>query len=159
MANPHRLALFTAALRSGRFAQGKGKLTRNPGTPDERHCCLGVACVVAMENGLQLSYLDAVDGLRYYLRDLWDGEGGEPDEGDYGNDTVLPQIVAKWYGFGEYELDPDIQVTYRTPDGTMIEDRLGATTANDGLGFTFAQIADAFDNTFLDTFPDGPLEP
>lgn len=40
---------WVAALRSGRFVQGRGSLEY-----DGRLCCLGVACWVAQENGVKL---------------------------------------------------------------------------------------------------------
>jgi hypothetical protein len=49
-----RRKLVSAALRSGRFKQGGGQLHAKNSDGTWRHCCLGVMCIVAMENGLSL---------------------------------------------------------------------------------------------------------
>lgn len=149
MINQDHLALFLAALRSDRFKQGTGHLTQNPGTPEEENCCLGVGCIVGMENGLKLEHWDG-DGLRYYLAD-----GTEPDADgtfsteDFHNAEALPQLAYEWYGFPD--ADPDILIplddngNYNT-NGTM--ERVTASTANDDKGLTFAEIADGFERTY-----------
>jgi hypothetical protein len=140
MANTERVQLFTAALRSGRFTQGTGRLTDLPGTDDERHCCLGVACIIAMENGLELNYDDS-SGQRLYLRDGSDADPSRED--DYNNGEVLSRAVSEWYGF--VGSDPELRAQV---DGHMRR-YWPATTLNDEQCFTFDQIADAFDNTFV----------
>lgn len=43
------------ALRSGRYRQGEGKLTRHAAIPesdDAHHCCLGVLCALAVDAGI-----------------------------------------------------------------------------------------------------------
>lgn len=150
MINQDHLALFTAGLRSGRFKQGTGYLTQNPGTDAEENCCLGVGCIVAMENGLALHYQDQGD-LRYYV-----GDHVEPDydgtmaEAAFHNAESLPQLAYEWYGFPD--CDPDILIPlddsgkYDPDNGTM--ERVTASTANDDHGLTFAEIADAFERTY-----------
>lgn len=153
MANPERVALLTAALRSGRFQQGIGKLSQDVGTSNEQHCCLGVACIIAMENGLHLDYLDHVNGTRYYLYDNWNEDQEIMAERDYANETVLPELVRAWYGF------PDTNPLLKLRPGSVDY----AAEANDG-GASFAVIADAFDNTYVHAAevpeePHGVLEP
>ena len=163
MINPDRLSLLTAALRSDRFQQGHGHLTINPGLPTEKNCCLGVACIVAMENGLQLDYVDL--DTRMYLDDEGHTCGTDGDDlticGCYTNDTVLPRAVVDWYGFPDE--DPDMIAPMRDGDGGTYEARHSASSYNDDLGFDFAGIADAFDSNFTNTAemedPSGRLEP
>jgi hypothetical protein len=123
--NKERVALLVAALRSGRFAQGRGALKRL-----NRYCCLGVACVVAAENGLQLRAENFVNAVKF----------GDPD--DFVADaswSLLPNTVRAWYGF---VLDDPILTG---EDGR----NKGAAVWNDDYARDFAWIADAFERTFL----------
>lgn len=47
--NPEAKELWLAALRSGKYEQGKYYLLQN-----RKYCCLGVLCDVARENGVEL---------------------------------------------------------------------------------------------------------
>lgn len=162
MANAARVSLLTAALRSDRFQQGTGYLTLEPGQPTEQNCCLGVACTVAMENGLHLDYVDG--DTRLFLDDEGHTCGTEGDNLNicacYSNDTVLPHAVVQWYGFDAD--DPDMDVTVDDSAGPY-EARLSAATLNDDKAYNFAQIADAFDTNFVHLAepedPEGLLEP
>lgn len=59
--------LWTAALRSGKYKQGHGVLTRRLINGKEEDCCLGVLCKVLMENGLiQLRIEVDGDGRVHY---------------------------------------------------------------------------------------------
>jgi len=75
---------WVAALRSGEYEQGFGVLTDLHSTSlvrRFRHCCLGVACELALEAGVPLEVEDA-NGVRYY------------DD----NVTFLPSSVQAWLG-------------------------------------------------------------
>lgn len=86
-----RLALGTAALRSGEYPQGRGCLRNSDG-----YCCLGVLTEVAIANGLQgVSVSQGRVGWNYN-----------------GESALLLQAVADWYG-----LDSD-DPALRAPDGT-----------------------------------------
>jgi hypothetical protein len=139
--NQDHLKLFLDALRSGRFRQAAGSLTEYAGTNKEAHCCLGVATVVAMENGLELRYEDQ-GMLRYYPS----GESDiDPDR--LVNCTVLPYAVQQWYGWPC--ANPLIQV--QILNGETGEPKLakyGASIANDELHCDFATIADGFERTY-----------
>ena len=85
MLNPNAQK-WVAALRSGKYKQGKGKLCDSTGN----HCCLGIACRVYEEEigGLKITSLGAsmdFDGCYFWL----------------------PSKVQKWLGlrtdFGEYD--------------------------------------------------------
>lgn len=71
---------WVEALRSGKYNKTK-KVLRN----QEGYCCLGVACEVAIENGLDL-LVDSRD-ITYY-----DGIG-----------TVLPTKVKKWLKLNSHD--------------------------------------------------------
>jgi hypothetical protein len=116
--NKRNMRLWVAALRSGTFIQGQGMLKF--GTLDGifKYCCLGVACEVAMADGLELRVTR--DGLRY----SFDDQG-----------SVLPIEVALWLGVHE---NPALSENSASPDGVN-----RAVLANDTLGWSFDQIADA----------------
>jgi hypothetical protein len=113
--NKERLALWTDALRSDKYEQTTSKLKDPDG-----YCCLGVACEVAVANGLD-----------------FDLEVAYAPE----NNLNLPRAVALWYGFGEHDNDPKIGVN---SEG----DILYATHVNDDLLWGFPDIADAIDKEY-----------
>lgn len=86
-----RLALGTAALRSGEYPQDRGCLRSRSG-----YCCLGVLTEVAIANGLK--GISVNPGSR-----VWSYNG---------ESALLLQAVADWYG-----LDSD-DPALRAPDGT-----------------------------------------
>ena len=104
------------ALRSGEFKQTKYSLSN--GT---EHCCLGVACEVAIKNGLNLTkQTNYRDSLTAY------------DE----NTNYLPPPVANWLGFSSVR-------------GAYLDNR-GANQwlsyDNDFNGKTFEEIADIIES-------------
>lgn len=133
MANKERVQLLVDALRSGEYTQTTGELER-----DGRNCCLGVACRVAIKNGLDVA-VNILDGeVRY------DGNGAQ-----------LPNSVKAWYDFEGS--DPYIQVS---PDDVDEENKdfartpVYATTANDDFDLDFNKIADAFERTYINADPE-----
>lgn len=129
--NKERVQLLVDALRSGEFKQGYGSLREIDGA-DDRYCCLGVACLVAQRNGLDVEERHkGNDG--YYFGTAYEFDNG----GD--EDLTLPCSVRKWYGFGIS--NPALL--------TSSDEFESATMVNDDLQFDFNQIADAFERTFL----------
>jgi hypothetical protein len=130
--NRERVQLLVDALRSGRFQQGTGRLAKAG-----RYCCLGVACVVAQENGLALTTQADEDGdVNFGL-----GEVDSPNwiaDSDYSH---LPSSVQRWYGFDEN--DPTLNGD--DDDGAATN----ASSWNDDYDRDFEWIADAFERTFL----------
>lgn len=123
--NKERIQLVVDALRSREFRQGKGQLRTVDGT-DVRHCCLGVATVVALRHGLDPGEIQReVEGT------------GFPTWGHFGS---LPESVAAWYGLKEQNpilIDP-------------VDSRLhNAAALNDQWGRSFDEIATAFERTYL----------
>src|SRR6185437_10576766 len=81
--------LWIEALRSGKYKQGEQALHR---VEDDTHkfCCLGVACEVAVKNGVEIS---VESDLYVYMYDK--------------NAAILPKIVMSYYGLssktGDYK--------------------------------------------------------
>lgn len=67
--------LWTDALRSGDYEQGKGTLREN-----DKYCCLGVLCEVAIKDGVDLPFSKGAKGIYTY--------------GDH--QIELPLEVAEW---------------------------------------------------------------
>lgn len=123
---------WTAKLRSGDIAQGKGKLRQAGGddTPDA-YCCLGVACEVYREE-VGGEWTDEAK-YPYFVP----GDGSRARWGD------LPRGVARWFGFNDVDdADPLVVAEYDGYTG-----RRPLSVLNDG-GFTFTQIADLIDTQF-----------
>lgn len=87
--NPDKKLLWTDALRSDRFKQGIGRLTGITEQGEDKDCCLGVLCKVAVENGVVVE----VDRTGPYV--------------SYGGSySALPFAVMDWAGLDSD--DPDL---------------------------------------------------
>jgi hypothetical protein len=133
----HRAA-FLAALRSGEYTQGYGTLTIVERDGSERHCCLGVACTVAVKAGAiqrlrVVEYGDdgsVVGNVRY----------GLDDNSYYGYDTeLLPRPMQGWLGI--HRANP-----------TLVPG-MDAAHLNDDAKLTFPQMADLFEYFFANVAP------
>lgn len=131
--NKDKLKLWIDALRSGEYTQGQGNLAGKDGEV-VKYCCLGVACEVAIKDGLDLEFCwgrPAVDE---------DREPVEEDRKFYDTeDLVLPPAVQDWLGI---------------PGNTTVEVMLNGIEEsvidlNDNMDRDFGQIADALEWTFL----------
>lgn len=133
MANKENIRKWVTALRSGEYEQGREALRNG-----DKFCCLGVACDVALEDGLALRHGE--DDAAGHLYD--------------DNPSFLPSAVMDWLG-----LDPDSTgtaahaydnniVLAETPLGFGVR-RVFATEANDELEWDFNQIADAIETRYL----------
>jgi hypothetical protein len=113
---------WVEALRSGDYSQTTGQLHVTVDSED-RYCCLGVACKLAVEGGVMVSTdQHTQDGVITHTYDQ--------------NASLLPTSVIKWLGLKECD------GTYLKDDGdfssTLAED-------NDEHDFTFEQIADVIE--------------
>jgi hypothetical protein len=112
--NPDIKAEWLAALRSGKYTQGRSRL-RTQFDNTESFCCLGVLCDVAAKDGPG----QWAKGGSYYLTD-----------GSH-SDTSLPLGVSKWAGLND-DNDPVVG-----PGGGMC-----LSSLNDENRLSFADIAD-----------------
>lgn len=124
--NKENMQLWVSALRSGEFLQGKNLLASQDRHGNIRHCCLGVACVVAMRNGVNVIVeVSPTTGIVSY-----DGE-----------ETELPLSVANFFGLTL--VNPLISDPNDDDDiGTE------ATLANDNLSRTFEHIATGIEDYY-----------
>ena len=74
MVNKARIRMWVKALRSGKYKKG----TKALHYPEDKYCCLGVACDVYLKRG-------------HRLRADWGGHGH------------LPLEVKYWYGLEDYD--------------------------------------------------------
>jgi hypothetical protein len=136
--NQERLALGLAALRSGEYLQGLGRLKRvTEGAV--RYCCLGVLTEVAIANGCENIRHDQNWPQDYEQNtaacDCPECQGAgrwlQAGAGD------MCKAVRDWYGFesGNPRLGHDGEFT--------------AIGANDTLGWDFTQIAQAFEDSYM----------
>lgn len=152
-----RVQLLVDALEGDRFLQGSGHLAyreflpkANASTDDAycgrmRHCCLGVACEIAIEHGLDVHRVS---------RKHWD-ERIEVLEYN-GNAAFLPESVQQWYGFSDP--NPAVAVTViLSNDGLFGQTEMVQLSAlNDGDSalvegrMLFPQIAAALRETYLE---------
>lgn len=131
--NTENMQKFVDALRSGNYVQGQNALERMDASGKMTNCCLGVACRVAIANGLALEVIrkEGVGATHF-------------DE----ETAFLPKRVKDWLG-----VETGNPVLKAFDPDTMVEgvdlDILTATFLNDTHNYTFSQIADAFERTYL----------
>lgn len=132
MVNKANMRKWVAALRSGQFDQGTVKLRSA-----NEYCCLGVACEVAIANGVNLKV------KLYDEHATYDGET-----------AYLPRQVSDWLGLSqENPLANDwLGISQEDP---LIAPSLTAVQANDTLGWSFDQIADAIEEFYKLNDDDG----
>jgi|SRR6185369_7096550 len=117
--------LFVAALRSDEFKQGNNALLNAAGS-EKRYCCLGVACEIYRRttgNGVWENVVGNINYFRFAGMSI---------------STVLHSAVAGWLGL--FVNDPYIAV--------VNDESVTATKLNDDKGWTFNQIANAFEKYF-----------
>jgi hypothetical protein len=100
------------ALRSGEYKQGEGYLHRG-----DRFCCLGVACVLALRDGVAMETAEQAGIVLFG-----------------GSDGVAPSAVMAWLG---------LQNERGAHEGSV--ERVTLTSLND-IGYSFAEIADLIES-------------
>lgn len=116
--NKENIRKWVDALRSGGYQQGNDRLN----VDDSKFCCLGVACEVAMRDGLEIEKGYIERSVTYDLDRLY-----------------LPRKVADWLG-----------VQHVNP--VVATDELGnitAVQANDIRKWNFTQIANGLERLYL----------
>jgi hypothetical protein len=111
--NPDVKARWVTALRSGEYAQGRGRLRQLGAAGGTLHCCLGVLCELA-----------AAEGVAEYRYGLFYGTSTQVETGFGG---VLPYDVKEWAGLTS--ADPLV-------DGRLL------SVWNDGERLSFEAIAE-----------------
>lgn len=111
-----RILLWIEALESDRYSQAHYTLTKRGAD-----CCLGVACKVAVHNGLAVKVETDLDGYTTYD----------------GVENLLPNSVVEWYGFRD-----------SNPDLLTDMGEVSAASLNDSYEWTFSQIAEAVRKTY-----------
>ena len=107
---PQIAEMWVAALHSDRFEQGKGALADSTRA---KHCCMGVLCELAIQNGISVEVGLTSDG-----------------EMAYGGKTAFPpREVRKWAGL-------------RTKNAQIHGASEDSLTLMNDKGFSFAEIAD-----------------
>lgn len=145
--NKARIKLLVDALRSKKYQQAAGRLHVLPSLAEaEGYCCLGVACEVAIANGLDLKSVIVNDVVHRY--------------GQTGVTSALPSEVSDWYGFDRANPwlslpEPTLKQKFinflkcQPSPRTPATGEVSATEANDVLELPFHAIADAFERTYL----------
>lgn len=138
LCNTENMRTFVAALRSGEFQQGRNKLEKNVDGVVV-HCCLGVACRVALANGVEMEITSKPDA---FTRDAITSF--------HGNSSFMPPKVSQWLGLAGSGSDYDKTGWPENP-ALVAEDGVeySASVLNDERLYTFDQIADAFERTYL----------
>jgi hypothetical protein len=121
------------ALRSGKYMQGRSQLTTIDSNGKQYDCCLGVACKVAIENGVPIK--TSIENQPGNLRrvaydDSW---------------SILPTSVRQWLGM-------------KSPAGSVRRNgllKLELTSMND-VGDSFEKIADTIEASPQDFFVEPP---
>lgn len=130
---PPNIQLWVDALRSGKYEQGTGWLARRDSPTDTyKYCCLGVACDVAVKNGLDLDVTEQQYGGASYF--------------EYNaRDVSLPLAVADWLGVD------GTSIYLPNPHQNRIDKRreVPAITLNDDFLCSFAVIADAIEKKYF----------
>lgn len=99
--------LWVEALRSGKFQQARGCLEDRRFDTGVKNCCLGVACRLALEYGVQM-VVDTSDESRTRFD---------------GDEAILPLEVSHWLGIGSDQ--GLIKEEYRTQAKALIHERTG----------------------------------
>jgi len=126
--NKERITLWVNALKSGKYTQTKNTLHYE----GKGFCCLGVACEVAIDNGLPIPRTTNNGGFLNCAPDnavFYDGEH-----------EVLPESVAEWFG-----IDTSPRVILVIDEDEELRD---VVELNDGGYYTFKELAEFIRDTF-----------
>ena len=134
--NPEVKALWLAALRSGDYTQGTGRLhTRyaDDSTTDE-FCCLGVLCDLAVKDGVVIDVV--VNEPHSYSVGTFVSYDSQS--------SLLPPAVQGWAGLSSE--DPVVEYDdWESSDDETHRDSNSLSGLNDDMGWTLGAIADAIE--------------
>jgi hypothetical protein len=129
MANLTNIRVWHDGLVSGRFPQDTGTLVR-----DGKYCCLGVACHLAIEAGVEgITEVDDPNDHGFRITDA---------EVPWFETDTLPHKVIEWLDINT--TDPELL--------TEDDGHVAATTLNDDAGYSFVDIAACIRRTWPDAF-------
>lgn len=123
-ANRENIQKWIDALRSGEYKQGKGRLKYSNQDGDVKHCCLGVACEVALVDGVGLELTNNPMNIYTDRKYFFDGYG-----------ESIPPKVQKWLGVDD--------------DDPRITEEYSAAGLNDSGNYTFSEIADLLEEKYI----------
>lgn len=129
--NKNNIKLWVDALLSGNYEQTNERLTKIDEYGHETDCCLGVACKVAIENGVPLE----IEIIEDYTLGTTVKYSGRVD--------WLPEPVQAWLGF-------DVGDPFLATDEVDSEWRRTATDLNDDARYSLSQIAEAIQKEYLE---------
>jgi hypothetical protein len=137
--NVENVRKWVDALRSGEYEQTTGVLRKADGDGNVvGYCCLGVACEVSGLGKWERRLPEDQDEQDYYVVPVLYGEEDSWSE--------LPDPVVEWLGFALDEENDEVGNPHLLdPDGNTYS----ATQANDRFHWSFAEIADALERTYL----------
>lgn len=127
-----RILFLCETLRSGFFTQGVGANRQ----ANNKCCCLGVACEVAIHLGLPLN-LNWTYPVHCQVQKVIYSTPNDKTDTRMG---ALPKSVMNFYGF--FNNDPAVQLK----NGNTVS----LIHCNDTLKMTFCEIADTIKYTYLD---------
>lgn len=133
MINEEAMRLWVQALRSGEYIQGNGHLAHYQ-NGQLRHCCLGVACRVAIANGIPVATEEQYYAATDMQKILFDG-----------HDAFLPSAVTQWLGVQDV-YDDNVMLT---DHDSSFGRKISASEANDVYHWDFARIADTIERDYL----------
>lgn len=120
--NKENILKWVEALESGEYKQGIGSLRVG-----DNYCCLGVACEVAILNGVKMDHLVTSSALHTY-------------DGEY---TTLPRSMRMWLGIDIAQVPVDFN------NDELQLSSSWCTELNDCYGKNFVEIAQCIRQTYL----------
>lgn len=148
MPNVENIQKWIAALRSGKYIQVDGRLKDAQDRKHPKYCCLGVACEIYIAETGQGSWIGKPGGSAVVFR----------DKDNNVESAELPGDVARWLGFMDdtgYPLSDPV-LSFTDEQKARLEESIpgsrsnpSAINANDLVGMSFEEIADAVERTYL----------
>lgn len=146
MPNKENIRKLVDELRSGNRVQGFGTLEYTDTDGVTKNCCLGVACRVAMANGVNLI---AALGTTMTIRPNELVNRVKFLEPGGGSENYLPQAVEEFFGFES--ADPIILVDGVPRHAANVNDEQEYDESTDKYQYKndFSVIADGFEKMYL----------
>lgn len=164
MPNQEVMREWVSALRSGKYTQGRGKLSYiDPADGGRKHCCLGVLSDLAVEKGLTPAPMVIPEPMTrlgalspYVTVTSFSVFADEADVYNYEHgSTIMPPL--KVYDWADIPVGDGLNCG---PDAPLSSNKLA--NMND-RGLSFDQIADMIEEEWIDLpegteIPDSPAE-